>query len=273
MSFTLNLGFGGLCLCVPDPDSLHPVQMHVLLPPCDHGEEHFQVLVYDKAALTPGQPHQGEIDQPLLLTNAEIVLTGVSQAPPLEPPPAEVVNLTDLFEARVPRPLLEESDTGGVLASRVRFDAGIADIAPCGGGDVWYFPDPEPRRLPIRVIWRIQVDESPLVVRITGINGSTATEERTLHFDPAKETLDLWVFNSPADQIPLELPPLTTLEEPDPRDRAEHFACFYDVTQSTGLPVPLYKRPAPRIPQECFKTTGEPGLDVMCITAQALPNP
>jgi hypothetical protein len=273
MSFTLNLGFGGLCLFVPEHDNQGElVRMHVVLPPFTYCEPHFQELVHDEMAPHQGQPHNG-VAIPVNIFNSEFDLSGASQAPVLQLPPPQVPSLTTLFGARVPRSHLVNNNTGGVVASRARFDAGNSAIA-CGGvGDFWFFPDfAQSVRLPIRVIWSLEVDAASLVVQITGINGSTNSRQLTLFPDPQNGKLDLWVFNSPGNQIPTQLPPRTTKKMPKPKDPACHFAGFYHPTAAT-FPIPTYDRAAPRLPEECFEPEGDPGLDVTCIGAQALPMP
>jgi hypothetical protein len=135
-------------------------------------------------------------------------------------------------------------------------------------GDSWLFPDPQVSQLPIRVVWSMRVEADWIDVLITGINRFPIRE--TVRLFPFDGTLDVWVFNSPAEQIPTELPPRTSQDKPGPREPVEHFACYYTLTDSAG-PVPFYE--GAQTPEECFQTFGEPGLDVMCIAAQALPQP
>jgi hypothetical protein len=261
MSFTLNLGFGGLCLMVHDEAS---GEMYVLLPPCNHADLHIPKLVYDTAA-PRGEQRTGI---PVLrdIADAVIDLSAVSQTPPVGAPPVEVANL-ETFGARVPRNLLVTT-TGGIVSSRIKFAGGTSAVVPCGEGDNWLYSGTTPERLPIRVVWSMQVAGDFIDVEINGINGIPIKETVRLFPFPVGGTLDVWVFNSPEDQLPLELPPRTSPDQPLPPAEAEHFKCFYTLTNATG-PAPKYHSRA--TPPSCFPPVGEPGLDVMCIAARALP--
>jgi hypothetical protein len=275
MPFTLNLNFAGLCLFVPESVDGELVGMHVLLPQCRH-HPHLPKLFFDQGALTGSAP-TGTPAPSVDLANCEIDLSGLSNAPPLAPPPPAVLNLTDIFaqqgfDVRVPRTLLGSPNPGAAVNARLRFDSGASGIPPCGVGGFWFFPTPDlpSRQLPIRVVWSLQVDAASLALVIGGINGGAGTAQPPLL--PHAGVLDLWVFNSPAGQFPTKLPPPNSADVPDPLDPATHVACFYSLTGTSGLAVPLFEQPV-SLPASCFERVGNPGLDVMCIGAVAMPRP
>lgn len=272
MGFTLNLTFGGLCLYVPDLAS-GSLRMHALLPSCAHVPHHPR-LVYDLAARTGWPPTSAAELVPL--DNSEIDLTTLAAAPPVLAPPPEVPNLTQIFpryDVRVNRAFLDNPNTGGVVNARIRFEAGRPAVTRCGIGGHWFFPTPDPpsMQLPIQVVWRLEISTPSLKLDIKGINGSTASTPLELHPDPARNELDVWVLNSP--QLPSQFPPPNSATVPDPLEAATHIACFYHLTDTPGLAVPLFDQPD-QTPGDCFVSRqSDPGLDLVCIGAVAMPRP
>ncbi|MFL5542017.1 MAG: hypothetical protein ACJ8J0_23725 [Longimicrobiaceae bacterium] len=290
MSFTLNLNFGGLCLYVPDSES-GTLEMFALLPPCMHAP-HDPRLVFDVASRTMGKPPT-RFPELIDLTNTEIDLTPLMATPPVQSPPT-VPNLTTIFsqyhfDVRVPHALLVDSNTGGAVNARFRFNAGTPAIPPCAVGGFWFFPTPDgpSRQLPIRVVWSLEVDAPsfqlglgppPVGVKagvVRGINGSTASTPLELFPDPTSNVLELWVLNSPHGLSITEFPPPNSSDVPDPQEPATHVACFYSLTGTSGLAVPLFDHPVqPPLPPSCFGgSLGDPGTDLFCIGAVAMPRP
>jgi len=286
MTFTLNLTFGGLCLYVADSPHGQP-EMFVLLPQCTHAP-HDARLHFDTSARTAGTPPTGNPDpNPIDLTNAELALTSQSSRPQLGSPP--VPNLTTLFPAAwdvgVPRALLTDGDTGNKVNGRIRFGAGSPAVQDCAVGGTWFFPTPDPPsiQIPIRVTWSMEVDADRVVLETHGINGSSASTRLELFPDnPNGGHLDLWMLHLPRGQVVTHLPPPNSPDEPDPLDPATHVACFYSLTGTPGLAVPLFDE-APDLPSTCVgrdlgglpaeerARIGNPGLDLMCIAAAANP--
>src|SRR5690349_14334583 len=115
--FRLNLGFGGLCLFVPDTNASGKRVMHVLMP---NAHEHSTWLVHDLSARM-GWPPTGRAEKHPL--NGTVVdLTNLNTQTPLDAVPASVANLTTICTP-VPRRLLDNAGPPAGLTSRVTFDA------------------------------------------------------------------------------------------------------------------------------------------------------
>ena len=262
MGFTLNLSFGGLCLFVPETTDEKLTKVHVLMPDFPN---HDPVLIYDVAA-TAGKPVTGKRKEPVQsLKNLQLDLKGLGY-PEIQPPPTDVVDITTLFSAKVPKDLLTSATPSGVT-TRVPISAGFSYVPACGMGGNWKFPSPKPVRLPIRVVWSVRMDAAFLEVSFTGLHGMQAPMDFKLF--PHLDALDLWIFNSPLGQHPKILPPRNVRVNAQPDKPADHFKAFYSLTNKPTLTdVPLFVDQG-STPGGCFPSFGNPGLDLFCIGAQA----
>ena len=255
MSFTLNLGFGGLCLFVHDPDKS---LMHVLLP---KASDHLPTFVHDEESTGSSKPNG--IARLRRLQNTLIDLTQIASTTALTPAPVQLADLGDYF--KVPKKLVRDSHPGFKIASRITFRTGKACIAPCGEGAIWDW-NGEEQQLAIRVLWEMEVDDvdNPLVIHRDSLNGSAGGMPISL--EPYGGRLDIWVFNSPEAQLPHTLPPKTKRKG----GSADHFNVFQTLSTSAdtyALPT-MVKEPA--YDKDCYEPeASERGLDLTCIGARA----
>jgi hypothetical protein len=265
MSFTLNLGFGGLCLFVPDNADRKNPRMHVLLP--DY-HDHHAWLVYDEKATTTQPPTGKACKRPL--AGARIDLSSIKTSDPLQLPPSGVGSLKGLCPA-VPRYLLDDESLPPELAARTTFAAGYARTDYCGAGAFWKFRN-KVSQLALRVIWTIVVEGSYLNVEVR----KNATVD-PIKLYPYRNVLDLWIFNLYATEILQYLPPQTGTSRPSDKPESEHFKAFFELLGCRTGKLPRYHKSElipGRKPPSCY-ADGAPGLDVMCIaaTAPAAPRP
>lgn len=262
MSFTLNLGFGGLCLFVPDYDMSAKPIMHVLLPA---GHNHRGFLAHDLSALIGGPPTLQVLEHSL--TNTRVDLSALVTSTALQPPPQSVANLKDLCSP-VPRRLLDDAGSELDITSRITFAAGDSTIDYCASGAFWEFGGV--RQLPIRVVWSCEIDASELVVEVVG----HSSPSKTITLEPYEDVLDLWAFHLDISNGVDTLPPLTKTAHPKYDEPAAHFCAFLDLLGCSAGPVPMFRRPEfiPGHFPSCYDPSA-PGLDVTCVgaTAPAVP--
>jgi hypothetical protein len=263
MSFKLNLGFGGLCLFVPELRGGKPDKMHVLLPA---DPDHTALLAYDPNATDspapPGVPEQ------LPFGNCQLDLTRLQAVPGLTGPPEGVADL-DGACSPVPREMIKPSYTGTKIRARVSFAAGASRIHDCAAGGFWNYRQPRAQQLALRVVWQLTVEDSKLEVAIASLRDSTTVKTLSLH--PHNGKLDLWVFNLAHGETLRELPPRTRKERPDPGTRAHHFGVYFTLLGGCTVAVPTFERSEidpTRPPPPCYDDTPS-GLNAMCIAATA----
>jgi hypothetical protein len=254
MSFRLNLGFGGLCLFVPDTDVGGKPMMHVLMP---NAHEHNAWLVHDLSARMGWPPTGTAEEHPL---NGTVVdLMNLKTQTLLDAVPASVADLTTICNP-VPRHLLDDAGPPAELTSRVTFGAGISTIDYCASGGFWEFQGV--RQLPIRVVWSVDIDAGELTVVAAG------GEKVTLL--PHKEVLDVWLVHVHSSTIMDTFPPATRIEYPQYDQPAEHFSAYFDLLLSGHGHEPRFRKPETvkgHLPS-CYDTS-MPGYDLVCIAATA----
>jgi hypothetical protein len=259
MAMKLYLGFGGLCLCVPELGADgRPRKMHVLMP---KAPEHQVYLMYDEGALTGTAPN-GTVCLHAIDKWA-IDLSRLGTNPPLQPAPAEVADLGAVRRS-VPPALLTDDFSTEKTVGRVSFTAGTASVPPCAQGARWKFAR-KSARLPIRVIWEIEVGGTTFSVDVP--DAAPASGVKTVTLKPYGDAIHLWILHSP--RKPDEFPPRTKPgpERPDDTKEAEHFHAYFDLL-GKGPQLPKYAGfDLDPTTLECYNW--DRGLDVMCIAAKA----
>jgi hypothetical protein len=237
----LNLGFGGLCLCVPELGRDHQSKkMHVLMPAA---AGHKVVLVYHESALTGSKPTKEVRSH--VITKMAFDLSRLGTKPQLQPAPSDVADLAAVGTS-VPRALLTDDFSTGKTVGRVSFTAGRAKVGRCGRGARWEFAR-QSRPLAIGVVWQIDVDL------------------KTFTLKSYQDVIDLWILHSPV--IPDVLPPLTKKPDVKEGDEAMHFHAYFDLL-GKGPRLPKFRgfEEEPTTP-DCYDPGR--GLDAMCIAATA----
>jgi hypothetical protein len=270
MSFTLRLGFGGLCLFVPEVVDGTLKRMHVLLPATTVGSEHEHEPLLICDALPRSDSDLAERARRRDIRNRVVDLSAVRSGTELDEVPKGVASLSGL--GSIPREMVKDGYKGDEISARVTFAAGDSRLHHCGRGGRWWFRGKE-QHLAIRVVWKIRVKGSELVVPVWDIDNPGQREEYRL--SPCDDRLDLWIFHAPKNEAPRTLPPLTNRQPPKPRDKARHFGPFEELLR---LPADRYT-PVFREPEypengpfpDCYYPFGEqaPGLDLFCIAATA----
>ncbi|HSU12499.1 hypothetical protein [Longimicrobium sp.] len=246
MPFTLNLGFAGMCLFVPEPSAAKPDTMHVLLPNTEgHGMEmgaemHFAAFIYDPACevennAAPGgvvkNPEVIEIEHTLLdLTKLSASTTTVLEVPP------GAANFGTLVKRKVDKRHFRDAKPGGQVVSRISFSKGRACVPDNAKGGIWKLAGVSGQQLPIRVVYEIKVDGTYLDLDFQGLNKHP--KKRKLRLYPDKDNvLNVWIFHAPEDQLPAELPPPVSKKTTiGINDENPHFAAFYNIV---GVDLPI----------------------------------
>jgi hypothetical protein len=258
MSFTLNLGFGGLCLFVPDVDAGGRRLMHVLLPA---GHDHRAFLVHDLSALIGGPPTDLVLQHPL--AGRCVDLTSLATSTALQPPPSSVADLAYL-KLSVPRRLLDGACLPEELESRLTFAAGTSTIDYCASGAFWEFNGE--RQLPIRVVWSLTLDAEELVFDVV----APSSPSKRITLKPYQGVLNLWAFYLPTTTDVQKLPPVTRNKYLAYDEKAEHFAAFFHLLKGGYDNEPRFRKPEvfPGPLPSCYDPR-LPGLDVTCVAATA----
>jgi hypothetical protein len=268
IAMKVNLGFGGMCLFLPELDgaaNLHT--MHVVMP---SGFGHKTFLVYDEKALN-GDPTTGN---PLSdsLEHWALDLRHLGTTPALTPPPAGVADL----ESCPGFPSSRLSDFSPTwINARVTFSAGTSSIPLCAHGSHWKFGPGAAKPLAIRVVWSIIVPDGTVAVEVPDATQPGGKRPVTLFPDRRTNVLDLWVFHTP--RLPRLLPPRTSLRTHPSNTPAAHFH-FPHLLGCPAMAPPHYDRLVIAANELlCFVLEDDPllgdrlidGLDVMCIAAKA----
>jgi hypothetical protein len=264
MQITLKLGFGGLCLFVPEYSGSQLVKMHVLLPnSVPSGHNHEAVLMWGTGAVSSSQR--------IAIENTRLDLTDLNSTTRLTHVQSDLADLEGA--CTVPKELLEDGYRGDKLSGRITFSAGRASVASCGRGARWEFRK-QARPLAIRVVWTMQVEvpggDPKLVFRRWDSNGNPLPG---VELSPMGNELEAWIFHAP--YIPGTLPPKTIETTIKPSAVARHFHIFGDILDCGGgtLPLPHFSARPDHLPSDtCWETTtlkAMDGLDLMCIAATA----
>ena len=272
--FTLNLGFGGMCLMVPDFEDGKLVAMHVLFPHsgcCDY--EHVPMFVFDENAPS-GKPPTNKPAPPDWIPGRTLDLSGLSSGPPLEMLTSGIAKLDAC--SKVPRKFLADDYSGNDIVGRVTFRTGTVKIDPCGRGGCWDYEGDIDVELGIRFVWTMHIPENELVLRLPKIGNPSDVKELRLRPDPnvEKNVLNLWIFHSPVFTIFHILPPQTSLNDPPkPGEKAKHFKPYLTLVTCSHDPTPIFKQlPDTSTNPHCYSDIHQ-GLDLFCIGAQAVAEP
>jgi hypothetical protein len=280
MPFTLNVGFAGMCLLASEGDPEHPTAMHVLLPAAagrvgPHGagneaEVHSPVLLYHTSNETEGSAEQKaatrlDIPNKLLDFVAQAKLLE-SPKQELEPPSAAVVDVGELGCSNVPIDFVNDRNPGPDVSVRASFKAGTFHVHDDAEGAYWTIKGKQ-RRMAIRVFWSMIVDDTRLVLKVKGLNGTSDGPKLTLYPDKDNNRINLWIMHSPESQIPKELPPRTLHKKIDPKAKAHHFAAYYELL---SRPVPEFESDPGAV---FLAAAAGAGSEVTCTTAKALIGP
>lgn len=276
MPFQLNITFAGMCLLVHDRKG---DKLQVLLPAIGTGpgghhqsaSEHIARLIYDPAHDTrdgtPGRdvPVRREDDVPL--ENTAIDLSGLGTRSAFEPAmPGDVVDLAQATAKPVSRALFR-GDTGGRVLTRVTL--GHGRVAETHGGGIFRLGRNAPQRMATGVVWTIdEVQGDSLVLELSPISGGSGSRRHEL-FPTRDGKLNLYVFHSTADDLPVTLPPRYQSRPESPgRPDTRHFAAYYDLIEDLDVtpPVPEYEGETGR---KAGSAEGILGLKITCITATA----
>lgn len=287
MSFQLNIDFAGMCLLVHDKTGS---TLRVLLPETgiegsgddDHaartsgagGPEpevppHVAQLVYDSARERRGGSTSTQLRKHPL-EGMSLDLTRLQSNSTFEPDiPPGVVNLVEATSKPVSRSLFH-GDGGGRLVSRISLARGEAAVRHPGGR--WRFPSGSPRPMAIAVRWTLEIEGDSLTLGIDAMDGTSSGRPVEL-FPGPRDTLDLYIFHSPEDEIPHTLPPRYGKgPHPVPGQRATHFRAYYQLIEGLEerpqAPVYVDEGEAAE-PEEEGKTKGMLGLKFTCMTATA----
>jgi hypothetical protein len=237
MAFDLHVTFAGMCLLVHDR-----TQLHVLLPPT---HEHVAKLFYAQQHVDPTADKK-EISEKHPLKNRLLDLRPLGPGSSVPGPvPPTVINLGTVMGLAVERKLFESIDTRppapfgqdplpGLVLARVSLAAGtgIVPLPPGNLGAVWKLKGGY-HRLAIKVQWTIpDVTGTEFRLRLKGLNGESDEEvehKLTPIREGGRDMIHLYVFHSPEDDLPNNLPlpaPTTTLEIGAP---ASHFISYYSL--------------------------------------------
>lgn len=272
MAFDLHITFAGMCLFVPDKKNGQDV-MHVLLPSTEHGHgggmsHHLSQLLY-KPEHDPGKSASEALEKPMEvpLRDRLLDLTHLGDKSSYIPPDfSGVVDLNEAAERKVDRAFLDEVDTGGRVVTRVTLAAGSASIPERSKGGKWRLGHIS-KQMATGVEWTISdVQGDFLELELEGMNRDVNQPPHVLRLEPVadggKQVIHLWLYHSPESEIPGELPPSKIPRTPNPGEKAEHFAAFYNLT---GAPVPVFEE----MPKRGKDAPALLGDELNCIVATA----
>jgi len=256
MPFTLRLGFGGLCLFAHDQQN---GRMHVIFP---SDSEHKPRLTHDSESTGAEKPTGKPSHR--YLENTFVDLTALeTTSSHLGAPPDDVANLTNCV---IRRKIVEDLNPGEEkITTRITFAAGKARVERCGEGASWEFGAGARKRLPVRVVWELEIADPHTSISIPrlGLNGHPG--RKPLKLNQHHGELNIWFSNTPQGHLPKKLPPKTIWNE---LPKAPHFGHYYTLLGDCTGPIPEAGR-APAFDKKCYiKEDDNKGYDLTCIAAR-----
>ncbi|HEY0022191.1 MAG TPA: hypothetical protein VGB24_04750 [Longimicrobium sp.] len=267
-TFDLHITFTGLCLFVDDLVRKDGAKLlHVLMPRTGggghgvpgHVHAHLARLLYDARHEkegtvddgTPRKHHATRIEMENRALDLSDVDTDAAFTPTLqaEMDRYSVFDLSTFVGSRsarpeigqVPRPWLDEFETGGMVVSRVTVGKGA--VSGGDSGVQWRIGDRAAQHMAVAVDWTIpNVKGSSLTLVFDGLNGNHPHSFNPLTLYPISypsgpKKIHLWLVHSPDRQIPTKVPVERIPGPPEQKD-ALHFNAFYSLL---GGPIPVYE--------------------------------
>lgn len=282
---TLRITFAGLCLLVRDEARADGRKMlHVLLPgETEHAEAHEARLYFDSRHLTGVNGAAGLCALPLrnaLIDLVDLIPGSNADLAKL----AQLVDLARITQKPVERRLIDTHDPGSLVKARISLAAGTGGRFNRGGR--WKLGQNPHQFMPTYMEWVIKdLPNDTITLDLVGLNQTPTARSLNLH--AVANQIELFIFHSPAKQLPYELPghPLPIEgRHPTKCEKAHHFSAFYPlVNEPENMPLPVYEA------DDTCQDQGQPdeagghvhmqqptgveelrmGLDFMCIAATA----